>query len=695
MNALPDMPALPGQKKIRIGRDAGWILSFHQITRGGIAEDPVFEMSRDDYYAEITASLPSGLEGGSYSFVIEGMTDADYKQITQTAPDAPSIVRLYLYWRDLANSDLGIATNVLGGDFINGFQKTSKIAKHAQDLVAELRIVSVSRKAGSRKYEVTITACELVFELLQKSYPRGDSIELNKPYAAAKELLRRAWPFPEGEVPFIYHEISPRADAPAPSEDDQTKQFVDARRPAAVALQDIASQLEQTANRYGRGMLLIRDGTLHVGQRPVPFDEANPAPTQLTLDQGLLETEVAGKEARDPNWDPADHPEEQPPQRVQYRLTLRGRPDIKPGDVVEFEAPPEEDTNTTSPLGGAFGAAGDLVASVVELFQSPAGNKVQLYVASVEHRVGREGGFTTTVVGAQVGKGGDLDMDEVWDAHTARAESSAPGERTVRGTVEQDAADAVVRLIRREIARLGSTDIGEIRDFLPISSDANPGQTSKLFCGLMPIGGPGPSRRADIKRPSDSEAHGVPYLTPFAWGKTGLVLPRYPGMRVALTHNRFDQSDPIDLGAIWQTGHGPVEAEDGDWWLSLPADNPTGNEPGDKTTGSPEDYSGTCSNDLIDSNGNRVIEVGALIVRVGKQDLRAAGGRPDKPKEAEKDSVTIESTSESATWKLQIKQNGEITLQGKAITLKATDTLTLDAPKVQVQCDSMDVGDRQ
>ena len=54
-----------------------------------------------------------------------------------------------------------------------------------------------------------------------------------------------------------------------------------------------------------------------------------------------------------------------------------------------------------------------------------------------------------------------------------------------------------------------------------------------------------------------------------------------------------------------------------------------------------------------------MIEVGALVVRIGKQRLPEAGTRPDTP--AEKDSVTIEipGTSEANTWKLQIKQNGE------------------------------------
>jgi hypothetical protein len=693
MSALPSIPSLPGSKKVKVGRDAGWILSFHQTTRDGVADDPVFELSRDDYYAQITASLPSGLEGGSYTFVIEGLTDKDYKQITQTAKDAASVVRLYLYWRDLDVGDLGIVSNVLGGDFINGFQTTSKIEKHKKDLITELRIVSMSRKAGTRQYEVTITARELVFDMLQKSHPRGDAIELNKPYAAVKELMRRAWPYPDGQISFVYHEISPRPAQPGAPADtaDETKQYVDARQPTAVTLKLIGEKLEHSANRYGRGMLLIRDGTLHVGQRPVPFDESDPKPKSLTLDQGLLETEVVGKEPRDPNWDPFDHQDAQAPTRMQYRLTLRGRPDLKPGDVVEFDAPPEEDTETQSPLGGAFGAIGDLVAAAVEVFAGSGGKKVQLYVSSVEHRLGRETGFTTTVIGVQVGKGGDLDSDEVWDAYTARAEPQAPVAGSTRGTVEQDAADAVVRLIRREITRLGGTEIAEIRDSTAQSSGADAALTSKVFRGLLPIAGPNASRRADIKRPSDAEAAGVAYLTPFAWGKTGLIVPRYPGMRVALSHTHFENGDPIDIGAIWQTGHGPENAMPGDWWLSLPAEDPAGNAPSDKTTGPPQDYSGTCSHDMIDANGNRVIEVGALVVRIGKDRLPKSGERPDLP--PQDDSVTIEcpGSSPQDAWMLQIKTDGTITVKGKQITIKATEKLTLDAPTVTVKCDSMEV----
>ncbi|MEK8105538.1 hypothetical protein NKG94_11055 [Micromonospora sp. M12] len=48
------------------------------------------------------------------------------------------------------------------------------------------------------------------------------------------------------------------------------------------------------------------------------------------------------------------------------------------------------------------------------------------------------------------------------------------------------------------------------------------------------------------------------YLTPFAWGGCGLILPRYPGTRVALAYRNGAPDDPVEVGALWPTGHAPV-----------------------------------------------------------------------------------------------------------------------------------------
>jgi hypothetical protein len=72
---------------------------------------------------------------------------------------------------------------------------------------------------------------------------------------------------------------------------------------------------------------------------------------------------------------------------------------------------------------------------------------------------------------------------------------------------------------------------------------------------------------------------------------------------------------------------------------------------------------------LIDADGNRVIEVGALSVRVGKSNLTKAGSRPDAPGE---DSITIEHRGRKV---LTVDKNGNITLDAGSnnITLKAAN----------------------
>jgi hypothetical protein len=658
---------------VRIGRDAGWLLTFHRETRDGIDETPACELSRDDYYAEIHATLPAGAEGGSYTFVVEGLSDDHYASIRTTGDSPPGVVRLYLYYRDLELPDLGIATNVLGSDFINAGASNSKAAKHEADRIATLRVQSVTRKAGARRYETTITARELIFDLIQGRRPCGDTpIDALQAEPAVAELMRRAWRFPDASVPFKYYAPTPRTNPAPPAPADQPEHdYLDARQSILAGLQHIAGSLELGSNRYGRGMLLIRDGTLHVGQRPVPLSGKDPV--AVTVSNGLLEVESLGVVDIDPHWEPCAHDQKPSPTRRQFRLTLRGRPDLKPGDVVTFDAPAGDESKTKGPLGGALGALGDLGAAVVDGIASIAGGNemkspVQLYVSSVEHRLGRASGFLTTLTGVQIGEKSAPEPDDAWDAQTpapeGRTTGAAPPE--ARGTVAAEAADAVVTLFRREASTLASTDVGEVRSFREKSVGAQPGQVSEVFRGLVALGGPNLSRRADIKRPSDAPSTGVPYLTPFAWGRCGLILPRYPGMRVALTHRAFDAADAIDLGALWQTGHAPEGAHAGDWWLSLPADAAAGNAPDAAQSGPPSDYAGAATHDLIDSGGQRIIEVGALVVRLGHSKLTPAGTRPDDP--PTNTAVTITHATSGAH--ITIKDNGTVVIKGAQINLE-------------------------
>ena len=83
-------------------------------------------------------------------------------------------------------------------------------------------------------------------------------------------------------------------------------------------------------------------------------------------------------------------------------------------------------------------------------------------------------------------------------------------------------------------------------------------------------GGAGQARRLDIERPSRSEQQQVPYLTPFAWGACGLVLPYYPGSRMLLEDRNGMADDPVALGLDVAGRPRPDNAHAGDWWLILP-----------------------------------------------------------------------------------------------------------------------------
>jgi hypothetical protein len=173
------------------------------------------------------------------------------------------------------------------------------------------------------------------------------------------------------------------------------------------------------------------------------------------------------------------------------------------------------------------------------------------------------------------------------------------------------------------------------------------------------------------------------------------VLPRYPGTRVVLLHRNGDADDPVDAGALWEAGHGP-DAQPGDWWLVLPVGVPPGDREALPDEGAPAEHDGKASNDLVDADGNRVIEVGELTVRVGRDSLGGAGTRPARGDDG---AVTIEHADAGA--RIVIKQDGSVTIHaaadlqvsaGGAIRLAAGGDIDLQGANVNVQVDgTMDV----
>jgi hypothetical protein len=199
-------------------------------------------------------------------------------------------------------------------------------------------------------------------------------------------------------------------------------------------------------------------------------------------------------------------------------------------------------------------------------------------------------------------------------------------------------------------------------------------QTEKLWRGLVEYDG---RRYGATVLPFDAESKATfddaPYVSPFAWGAFGLVLPRYPGMRVVVGHRQGDPDDILDLGATWQRGDAPA-SRPGDYWLGLPAAiAPTDREKLEDTK-APTRPSGKATNDLIDADGNRVIEVGKLTVRVGTNLLTAGGTRPVVATEH----VHIEHQSGAA---ILIDQDGNITIKAAGkLDLVAGGEITFDTP---------------
>jgi len=55
--------------------------------------------------------------------------------------------------------------------------------------------------------------------------------------------------------------------------------------------------VEKNLNKYGRNMLLIRDGQIYLGPRPFPLEGD---PKDLTVPSGLLRSSATGHSAQDP-----------------------------------------------------------------------------------------------------------------------------------------------------------------------------------------------------------------------------------------------------------------------------------------------------------------------------------------------------------------------------------------------------------
>ncbi len=628
-----------------VGNEPGWVVTFHAVGAGGMVAPTAFlTVTRETHFATIDCALGSGLTGARLTLRIEQLDDRAHHLLATAG--RPIAARLHLFWRDTNRSVAGYLASLAGATDLVGGVGGPALA-HA--LVGVIAVQRVSREVDDRRHVSVIEGIDLVAARLDARI----TSTLDAPdFAGAIAEVRRRTGL------LIRDHGLPPSDGPHVG--------ADVGRTYAEAVAGWAGALAQATRKGGRGHLLVRDGELHVGPRPVPL--AGGAPVRLSVGGGFIEADLLEPVAREGKDSEV---------RRQLSVVLRGRGDLKPGDVLEIDLPPEYHGSLTPGLGDALGAAfsGPLVAPLdPEVFAHP----VRIYVTSVQHRLGRATGFVTTLTGVEI-----ADAADAWDVLPDDAPARAAGAGATGGAAADaatHAAEAIRGLAGALIGARQELEVGEVRAATSHGSDEPPGQTMTAWRGLAPAdGAAGGARRLDVRREQPSVVRGVPYTTPFAWGKCGLVLPRYPGTRVLLGHRLGAPSDPIDLGALWPSGAGP-DAEAGDYWLILPVDV---DERGRATIADdqrPEPHAGAVTQDLIDAGGNRVIEVGKLTIRIGRDQLRPAGERP--PVAA--DPVTIEHAGGKA--RIVIRQDGSISIETERdLELTAEGDIRMTAANVQVR----------
>lgn len=629
-----------------------------------------FTVGSAAYDGSVSATLLSGLASGSYQIVIEGMTDADYGKLLKLSKTGGRLrAALHLWWLDSSASVLGDLARFTG---LANPLGPGTVAAPPDSLVADLRIDKITRRAGERRYEVTVTGRERVLARLGEAQAAG----------ACYTSLDAAVQAVAGAAGITVTTYDVKTIQPGPDQPD----FADTTPGRAVnAMNTLAERVRNARQLFPLPVTMIRDGALHLGKWTGQGTVAGLGVTrQLDEGSGLVAIErgeergtMAG--APEPGAAAA---------RGTVIVTALGRPDIKPGDTVCLLLPPTDFPVLEPPTGGAA-----LLTALTGLpagDTGPAGNPSPCLVTEVSHRISRREGFVTTVRATVLG-----DNDPGWDTVPGAALPD-DGPPAPHGTVSADpaagAATALQVLVRNSIARTASPGLPRIAQIHDHPASGVPRHTSVVrYSTAAPDGLPVAAQRTQITGQPYGELKEVPYLTPFGWGHFGLVLPRYPGTRVLLASAGGGPGDLIDLGSVWERDSGPA-SQPGDYWLMLPIGVP---DPEHLPDGGGAAADGPASHDLIDGDGNRIIETARFVVRVTDQPTRS-DGRPDPTSSAPAGSVLIETQPSGGNGaSIELKDDGSVTITASAISLDAGQgDITLKANNVKVKvAGTMDVSD--
>jgi hypothetical protein len=254
---------------------------------------------------------------------------------------------------------------------------------------------------------------------------------------------------------------------------------------------------------------------------------------------------------------------------------------------------------------GALGGAAALAAPVVGmLVKPPQADPRDFRVVSVTHTLSRTAGFTTKlrVEGVDVG-----------------ARQAGPSAEAHRVAETIDARIGTMARSRRAV------DAGVVTAQSVEASPERRAQRLDLDDGLAEAAPPNIVVRGKLDSPA-TRLRDKPYLTAFAYGGTGLIVPHYPGTRVVQLNHDGDPRNAVVAGCVWEEGSEP-KSRAGDWWLTLP----TKVTPATEGEGVAPEPTGKVSSDLVDATGARVLNVLGFELTVGEDLMPGVGARPDTP----------------------------------------------------------------
>ncbi len=597
--------------------------------------------------AEIRSSSQRGLNGGMTEIKISGIPRLAIEQLlSEAAPqdDAFLVGTLHLHWRGkVPLPGLDVA--------ISALQSATDAAPTSDTLSTVFAITRLVPEVEQVRYALILSGPNAIFHALSTRRLNKQLHAENGP-ALAAEIVKSLGASPEagsaGLVTTAIASLTAGVGSTSAASVSVKGLQSGAGGTGTNALESVAESVASVSELGVLLPFLLRDDRILIGKDVLSTFKARPR--ELTAGSGIIAVSPRALGAGEASSG--------------YTLLLRGDPKIKPGDVVKF-APPV-------PKGGLPGTglalADNVMAAVESITGGKNGDDVLMLVDSVTHTYRSRTGFTTEAAGVLVTD--NSQPPQQTKTATSRVSSATPAGESA----------AAIQSKFGSLMNRASLDIAEVRSFAHVASPPLPGQSSQVIYGLGPRGEHNNAlRQVDVDRKSGNQMGGVAYLTPFAWGPFGQVLPRYPGTRVLLGSRGGASDDTVDLGALWWSGEGsdnpgPRDVEPGDYWLLLPIE--PDRIPSSGTEAITPGARGA-SHDLTNIEGQRVLQVSGLTVRIG---AITTGDDPIARPKASEDAVAIEVETTSGSAKFVIKPNGDIEMtSGGKLKLSSRASIDIEA----------------